>query len=119
MDEASNVVAVLATRFRFLEGARVLRVEPLHGHLGILVDQLNNVGVVQYTFALVVVGFVSDTSFIVTAEVNELSNGPTNSHFLGSFDDFGHANHGIASLGDVEVFASRALTLARARIDAR
>ena len=121
MDEAwaSQLVESAANRYRFLMGARVRRVLPLEGNVGVLVDQLDDSGFVRYAFALVVADTRTHVAFVITAEESELAAGTSQPHFLGRFDELGHHNHGRGDFRDVEVFATRATELSLELLRAR
>ena len=114
--EGASIVAMAAKDHRFLVAARVLGVTKLPRHVAILVDQLDS-GRVEISYALVVFGLTAPTPYVMTAEVNEWASGTHDSHFLGRFDEGGHANLGAGPYGDVEAFVARALALASARFD--
>ncbi len=90
-------------------------------HLVVLFDQIRATGMVQYAFILAV--FDKQTQnpvYFVASEVNsmaaELGGG---SHYLGVFDDSGHANMGSSDdWGDPRKFFARAMRLATERFGA-
>lgn len=86
-------------------------------YTAVLLGDIERGGVIEYKYIMVVFGERQEPCFFVASEVNELagSNGG-GSHFLGFFDDNGHANCGASDdWADEAKFTEQALRMVRER----
>ncbi|MEO1267696.1 MAG: hypothetical protein AAFX99_06335 [Myxococcota bacterium] len=104
-----------------IRSSRTVQAWSLGPHQAKLLTDIQALGHIEYTHALLVYDTNNALLYVVAAEVNSMASMlGGGSHFLGVFDEEGHTTHGSDNAwANLESFRDHALTMASDRFQAQ